>query len=78
MLDDLSHTGRKLLIRKGLQRGNIRIDQLRHMKSADHVLVSVKINSGLPSDAGIHLRKKGGGNLNKGDPPQIRRGRKAA
>ena len=71
MLDHFAHTTGKLFLCQSQQTGGSRVNQLRHMESANHVLIGIKIYAGLTANAGIHLGKQSGRYLNKTNAAQV-------
>ena len=55
MLQNLSHTGSKLPLRKGLKHRRVDVYQPRHMERADHIFIAVEVHTGLAADAAVHL-----------------------
>ena len=55
MLDDLSHTAGELIVRKCAKYGHIRVYKLRHVESAYHIFVGIKVYTGLSAYSGVHL-----------------------
>ena len=51
MLDDLSHAAGELIVRKCAKYGHIRVYKLRHVESAYHIFVGIKIYARLSADA---------------------------
>ena len=73
---NLSHPGNDLPGRKGLQDGQVHIDQFGLIKSTHHIFVLHKVHAGLPADAAVHLGKKRRRNLHEGNAAQVGRRRK--
>src|SRR5712691_11282153 len=71
VLDHFGEPRAQLSLGQGFQGSHVGHDQLRLMKSADHVLPERVIDRGLAANRGIHLSEQRGRHLNEGDAAQI-------
>src|SRR6266853_725090 len=71
VLDHFGKPRAQLAPGQGFQGLHVRHDQLRLMKSADHVLPERVIDRGLATDRRIHLSEQRGRDLNEGDAALI-------
>ena len=68
---NLSHPGNDLPGRKGVQDGQVHIDQFGLIKSTHHIFVLHKVHAGLPADAAVYLGKQRGRHLDKINAAQV-------
>ena len=71
MLHHLCKPTIKLSVVQCAKHRNIHINQLRHIKCTNHILIAFKINTCFSTNAGITLCQQCCGNLDKIHPPQI-------
>ena len=69
MLHYFCKTAEKLAVIQSFQGGDIHVNQFRHVKSAYHIFIAVKVNPGFPAYAGVRLGQQGGWDLDKINSP---------